>query len=391
MGFVEKLLNHTKEYESPESFWRWSAYVAIAGVLRDNVHVLDGDSKLFPNIYCLFLAGSAARKGRPVNLCEQILQEVGNTKIISGRASIQAILDELNHGETDSKTGKVIKGGSAVFFAPELSAGLVEDTAATGILTDIYDGKTNFKNLLRHSPKFKVDRIVFSAFMASNEALIRAVFDIRANQGGLLGRTFLIVPDEFRASNSLMRATDKSDSLRDIITELKEVAKLTGTFSFSEEAIDEYESWYIPFRDSYKTRKDPGGVAGRIHTSIKKLSIILAANDGEPVIRKIHIQRAIHESISLLPNYNTLIMSSGKSSMADAATTILQELSKAEGYAMPRSRILANHAFDFDSETLDKISTTFQEAGFIEMAAGGDGLWYKLTKKGIDMVKGGNP
>lgn len=389
MGFIEKLLDHSKEYESPTSFWKWSAYVAIASVLRDNVFVQDGDSKLFPNIYCLFLAGSAARKGRPVNLCEEIVYGVGNTKVISGRASIQAILDELAHGETDSKTGKVLKGGSAVFFAPELSAGIVEDPAATGILTDIYDGKTNFKNLLRHSPKFKVDRIVFSAFMASNEALIRSVFDIRANQGGLLGRTFLVIPDEFRASNSLMRAVDKSDSLRDIIIELRKISVLQGAFSFSEEAIDCFEEWYIPFRDSYKNRKDPGGVAGRIHTSIKKLSIILAANELSMIIMAKHIEKAITESINLLPNYNSLIMASGKSTLADAATSVLQDLFKTEGHAMPRSKIMATHAFDFDSETLDKITSTFQEAGFLEMATGNNEIWFKLTQKGVNMIKGG--
>jgi hypothetical protein len=229
--------------------------------------------------------------------------------------------------------------------------------------------------------------------MASNEALLRSVFDIRANQGGLLGRTFLVVPDEFRKSNSLMRAVDKTDSLRDVISSLRELTNLTGTFGFSEEAIDEYERWYIPFRDSYKLRKDPGGIGGRIHTSIKKLSIILAANDMEPIIRAKHIEQAIVEATNLLPNYNTLIMSSGKSTIADAATTVLQDLSRADGCCMPRSKILANHAFDFDSDTLDKITQTFQEAGFIEAQATNTGvgseIWYRLTTKGMNMLRGG--
>lgn len=388
MGFVEKLLEHTKEYESPGSFWKWSAYAAIAAILRDNVYIIDGDSFLYPNIYCLFLAGSAARKGRPVGLCEQLVKAIKNTKIISGRASIQAILDEIAHGETDQKTGDVTKGGSAIFFAPELAASLVEDSAATGILTDIYDGKTNFKSLLRHSPKFTVDKIVFSALMASNETLLRAVFDIKANQGGLLGRTFLVVPDEFRPSNSLMRTVDKSDSFMDLVTALRKLSLIKGQMSFSEEAIDAYESWYIPFRNSYKNRKDPGGVAGRIHTSIKKLSIILAINDGDMIIHSYHITKAILESTTLLPNYNTLIMASGKSSFADAATTVVQDLSAAEGNATTRAKILTAHMFDFDSETLDKIITTLQEAGFIEMTSVNNEIWYRLTAKGIKMVKG---
>src|SRR5438046_2271113 len=138
--FVEDLLVHTQGYESPTSFWRWTAYAAIAAVLRDNVWLKDGDSKLFPNVYILLVAGSAQKKGRPVTTAEHLVSLVGNVKVISGRSSIQAILVEVGQTSTDS-TGKLVKGGSAVFFAPELAAGLVQDEQSIQILTDIYDYK----------------------------------------------------------------------------------------------------------------------------------------------------------------------------------------------------------------------------------------------------------
>ena len=102
--FLELLLDHTKSYESPTMFWKWSGYASIAAVLRDNVWKNFGDKRLYPNIYVLFLAESGSRKGPPVDLSEQMLKEIGNTKCISGRSSIQGIVDELAHTETNSKT-----------------------------------------------------------------------------------------------------------------------------------------------------------------------------------------------------------------------------------------------------------------------------------------------
>jgi hypothetical protein len=128
MTFVDLFMQHTRFYESPRSFWKWAAFTAIGAVLRDNCYRQLGDNKIYPNLYTLVLANSAVhRKGSPVKLCEELVKRTKSTKVISGRASIQGILDELARGETDKSTGKMLAGGSALFSAPELTAGIVND------------------------------------------------------------------------------------------------------------------------------------------------------------------------------------------------------------------------------------------------------------------------
>jgi hypothetical protein len=155
-------------------------------------------------MYILLLADSAVqRKGRPVRFCEKLVTKVGNTKIISGKASIQGILDTMATNETDPITGKVNKGGASVFFAEELSAALVADPQAVATLTNMYDYKERYTELLRTRAKTQISNMVFSLIAASNEDLLKQLYDKAAVSGGLLGRTFLIVPNEFRPSNSL--------------------------------------------------------------------------------------------------------------------------------------------------------------------------------------------
>jgi len=138
LTFLESYLEHTRIYESPTSFWLWSGYSTIAATLRDSVWLSQGDGKLFPNIYVLLLAGSGQRKGKPVDLANKLMNDLAHIKVIAGRSSIQAILIELSRTES-STHGKIIKGGSAIFYAPELTAAIVADPAAVGVLTDIYE------------------------------------------------------------------------------------------------------------------------------------------------------------------------------------------------------------------------------------------------------------
>lgn len=380
--FLSQYLEHTSIYESCSAFWKWSGYAAISAVLRDNCFRRQGDSALYPNIYVILLATSGVhRKGRPVELCENLVIKAANTKVIGGRASIQAILDEISHAETDKKSGKIIKAGSATFFAPELAAGIVDDPAAVAILTDIYDYKSNpYRSRLRTGPSFNIDKLIFSMLAATNEDLGRDLLTTKAIKGGLLARTFLITPNEFRPSNSLMRHVDRSESLKKTQDLLFNISKLNGEFSFEEDAITEYEEWYAPFRMSYKDKHDSAGVVGRMHTGVLKLAMILAANEGELWVRKCHIEEGINECLSLIPNYNQFVMNNGNSNIREAGAILINDLLAARENLLTRKELLRRHWQDFDAETLDKLVVTMEQAGMLVQIQSGNSFSYKLTK-----------
>ncbi len=391
-NFIEKYLKYTEIYESPGSFWKWSAYAAVAAVLRDHCYKGQGDSRLFTNIYVLFLAESGGRKGKPVDMCESLVFRVNNTKIISGRASIQGILDELSRAETDKITGKINKAGSAIFFAQELAAGIVGDPEAINILTDIYDYKSNsYKSRLRTGPCFNLERIVFSMLTASNEDMLKGFFDDKAKKGGLLARTFLIVPNEQREPNSLMDVDidERQQAFKGVFGSFKELSNLQGEYTFTEKAKDEYKAWYNPFYKSYQMKKEVTGAVSRIHTGILKIAMILAANELSLTVEKWHIEKAIEDCTGLLPNYAAFIMGNGKSTISAAGQIVLMELYAARNFTMSRKALLQGHWNDFDGETLDKLICTFEQAGLVwQQICPGKDTMYALTQAAIDTLKG---
>ena len=384
MSFVSSLIHHTKQYESPTAFWKWSAYSAISAVLRDNVFFVDGDSRLYPNIYVLFVAGSAQRKGRPVTFAEHLIALVNNVKVISGRSSIQAILMDIGQSETD-KSGVMVPGGSAIFVAPELSAGIVQDDDSIQILTDIYDFKpTGHTSNLIGRGKSKLDKLVFSMLGASNEELLKSLYSIKAIHGGLLGRTFLVKPDEFRVSNAFPEANETG--FQELVGLLKELAGLKGTFQFSWEAKEFFRVWYEEFRPASSKKPDRAGVLGRLPTNVKKLATILAANDVTQIVELRHVDQAIAECLILLPNYNTYVLASGKSKIAEAGGILLESLHKMNGMLLDRRQIIRDNWQNFDIETFDGAVTAFETSGLIKIEQSGSNMYYKLTPQGLDML-----
>lgn len=388
MDFINGFLEYTRLYESPTSFWKWAGFSVISAVLRDSCWKNQGDNLLFPNIYVLLLADSAIqRKDKPVDLARQFITPLHNTKVIVGRASIQGILDELIMTETDKKTGRILEGGSAIFIAPELSAGIVSDPQSVNILTDMYGYREVFTERLRGHGKFEIKKLCFSALMASNKALLTDIYDIRAMQGGLLGRTFLVVPNEWRPGNSLFSIKHKEITFDVLLNELKEIMNLRGEFSFTPQAEKEYDDWYLPFRESYRSKPDKSGIAGRVHTGILKLAMILCVNHTkELLITHHHIEESIGECMSLMANYQQLVMGTGKSSNAEIGSIILNEIYKSPNHTTSQKKMLQEHWSSFDIESLTKFIDTMSTAGMIEVVMLEDGPGYRLTKKCLELL-----
>lgn len=382
MSFVSSVIEHTRLYESPHSFWLWSAYACIAGVVRDNIWMKDGDGRLYPNVYILLLAGSAQKKARPVNLAEIMVYECGNVNVISGRSSIQAILIEIGHTETDV-SGKIKKGGSAIFFAPELSAGIVQDDQSIQILTDIYDYKPipHTTNLIGRG-KTKLDKLVFSMFAASNEELLKDFINTKAIYGGLLGRLFLVIPDEFRPGNAFPLGIEKK--LIGVKQMLVEISKLSGEVQFPDDAKEFYKEWYLGFREHSRKQNDRTGVLGRLPTNVKKLAMLLAANDLSLVVRLEHIDQAITTCLKLLPNYKFFTLQAGKSDQAAAGVIILETLSKRD--ILNYKDLIWDNWMNADSETFDKVIATFEVSGLIMTTVTGSERTFQLTAKGKEIL-----
>ena len=114
MNWVQQVVDLHYELESPESFWKWSAITTLSAVVKDQVWLNQQIFNLYPNIYTMFHADSGLKKGPPVNMAKKLVTLVNNTRVITGRGSIQGILKEL--GTAFTQPGGKIQSKSVAFI-----------------------------------------------------------------------------------------------------------------------------------------------------------------------------------------------------------------------------------------------------------------------------------
>ncbi len=390
--FIEDFIEFTKDYESPDSFWKWGAFTAVGAVLRDNIFTLQKTSKICANIYTLLLADSSfKRKGRPIHEVGNIVQKLEVTKVIRGRSSIQAIIEDLAMSETHKKTGNKIAGGSCLLCADELSSFFViDEKALIPLLTDIYDWREEWTSSLKSTGKFKVENLCVSFFAATNEELLQKVYTSEAVRGGLLARTFLVKAEGLRKPNSWFGDIDLEATNREwhaMLKKLKDISAVKGVVRVDKDAQAEYDSWYFPLYEKYGSFTDKTGVMGRIHTGVLKLAMIMGANNNlEPVIKKREIQEAIFECSKLLGNYDVYAMSVGKSETNQASIVLLDMLWESPTHSISQRAVLQQYWSEFTHETLELGAATLEKGGLITIHIGKE-VTYVMTEKCKEFYK----
>lgn len=385
--FVSLFIDYTRQYESPTNFWKWSAYATVAAVLRDNVHYYHGmNRKTYPNIYVVMLADSAEyRKSGPFTPVVSLLNNLNVTKVIKGRASVQAILDRLGQMVGPKGTSAGLKGGSCILIAEELASFFVSDPALIPLITDMYDYRDNWDYNIK-SGGTEIKNLCVTMLAASNETFLREVYTNTAVYGGLLGRTIMIKPDETRPPNSLLDVTEDTEAIKDLLNSLKQVALLKGTTTMTPDAKVTYDIWYHALYNSYKKCNDRTGVTQRMHTTALKLAIIIAGSHYTREINNHYIEEAIEEITKLKSNYEVYAMSAGKSTQSEIGALFLNTLWNSPDKKVTRDKILMFHWNMMSAKELDDLTETLLAAKLIKAEpTGGNTIIYEMTEKCKDI------
>lgn len=367
MTWIQKVIDATKESESPPKYFLWSALCAISAVLRDNVWLERGGLyQLYPNIFCILVGPSGIKKGIPVSIAKKLVLEVDNTRVLAGRLTIQKMISLLSHAHT--REGKeMIKEAHAALFAPEFSAFIQRDPEALTILTDLYnthEWRDNWINYTKKDDQEKLVRPCITLFGASNEVHLKEVVPMNAVGGGFIARTFLVLSNTPGKRNSL---TEKANSIdfKGLSTHLKEVSKMKGPFEYSLEGKEYYDQWYEQFGEIEKD--DETGTLNRITDSVLKVAMLhaCARTTNEMIIREEDISFGIKVCEDLALSTKKITMGQGRNPLGPETAMVIRFLLTQPNYEATKAEILQKHWGHFDSFALEKIIDSEMEAKHI--------------------------
>lgn len=414
-SWIDEIVQQHAELESPKSFWFWSALAAISAIMKDQVWLDRQIFKTYPNIYVMLHAESGMKKGPPISMAKQLVVPVNNTKIISGRSSIQGILKELGTAHS-APGGKIIAKSVAFICSSELSSSIVEDKVATKILTDLYDRQYNigeWKSLLKLE-SFQLKDPTITMLTATNEAMSEDFFTKSAIQGGYFARTFIIYEKEGHTSNSLTYPLAHPPNYLHSADYLKELSKLNGPFNdFAQvERNDEYryarmkqgrevwfnevghlyDEWYDNFRQVMKEQevKDDTGTLNRFGDSVLKVAMLLSlAREPKLVITPDAMLTAIKECEKLVGNVRkTTLGKQGMSNTSVLKSQVIIELLNRESHQITRTVLMKKLWMHYGtSEEFDNMMLSFDHTGMIKTSSVGNNILYTMPNDQVEELK----
>jgi hypothetical protein len=409
MSWIDTVVEQHKEFESPLNFWRWAAIASISAVVKDNVYLSQHMFNMYANIYVMFHADSGMKKGPPVNLAKRLVSKVGNTRVISGRSSIQGILKEMSQGE--SKPGQPVSKKAVAFIcSSELSSSIVEDKVATTILTDLYDRNYNadqWKSLLKME-SFDLKDPTISMLTATNESHSSDFFTRKDVSGGYFARTFIIHEREENRVNSLLVAPEVLPDYDGLAAYLKELAQLNGPFMAlgSREESDYhkvkiknaykdidyfytpagalYENWYREFASARKNIKDGTGTLNRFGSSVLKVAMLLSlAEKPDLIISEEAMRTAINMCEQLVGNVRkvTIGRDSTEGTNAERKILLLNELFYAPEHKLTRADLHRKFWMQGTVAEWDDCIKSLVEAEIMNIGQEGNHVVFQMTKE----------
>lgn len=408
MTWLSDLVQQHSEFESPLSFWKWSALASISAVVKDQVWLPRYLYNLYPNVYVMLHAESGLKKGPPVSMAGRLVSTINNTKVIQGRSSIQGILKELGTAQT-VPGGKITSQSTAFICSSELTSSIVDDPVAAKILTDLYDRQYRFGDWasLLKMESFKLNNPTITMLTATNEAMSEDFFDKSAIQGGYFARTFIIYEKEENRSNALMVPPKHIPDYKQLSEYLRELVKLKGQFQelgsreksemYTEEYHDRktndigyltkaglvYQIWYDDFKEVLKDQqvKDNTGTLNRFGDSVLKVAMLLSLSRCPClIIDENSMREAIETCEKLIGNVRRATM--GKQGMSDSTPVknhIIHELLNRETHTVSRTMLMKKMWMHYSTaEEFDEIMQSFDQAGLIKTNSVGNQIVYEM-------------
>lgn len=389
MNWLDLLMSQTQNLESPRRYFYFAGLSALSAVAGRKIWLDRGGAyTLYPNIFVMLVGPSGIKKGLPVKVAEKLVKETKATKVIAGRSSIEAIIENLGHTEMD-KAHNYVKTSSGFIVSGEFSQSILENPQALTILTDLYDSqwKDEHTNLLK-SGKSVLKEVYLTMLGASNEPHLHAVIGQRDIMGGFIARTLMVSENKRGRKNALVRKQEHVINYPELLEHLQIIANLSGEFQYTPEGADFYENWY---NDYEADNEDKTGTTNRIGDTILKVAMLLSLARGVDLMLSVEdLQTSIEICMSCMRNAQSVTMNSSgnaQTPIAKQTAVVLKALVDAEDNALPRQKILQKYWNVLDAFELTRVAESLKQAGAIEIVVLDSKITYVLKPEVIEYYR----
>lgn len=367
---------YSSNQESPKIFHKWVAISVILSTLKGRAILDRGVYQLHPNQFITLVAGSAkCRKSAAMGMGKAILNELDSPPaLFAQKITPEALISYLKE---NSGKGLIYASEFSVFIGPEASkSGLL------GVLTDLYDCPKDWSYHTQKRGKEVVEgNICINLLAASTPPWLRTSIPEDAMGGGFTSRMIFVYADKPSQLVPYPEFTQEQiDAKKKIIEWLDKLDGVSGDFVLEDEARELFRDWYIEHGNT-SSDEAMDGYHGRKDDHVLKVAMAISMGvDTELVIKKEHIVTAIRCLEDIEGGMPAALKEIGSSDRGVLTDTILKYIKK-DG-RIDRSTLLSRAWRYVDSEELDGIIATLEQAGIVEEEIRGKKRFYKYKSGG---------
>lgn len=309
-SFLQDHLIYTSKQESPELFHFWTGVTIIAAALGRRCWIDQGYFKVYPNVYCILVAGSAvARK----SVAEDIGMELLRSAKIDDRLIIfknRITCADISHEMSKKRKEEMVVDKNAsdrmprplLIFSREVSLFLSREAKSSGILdflNEVYDCPPEYEHRTKTAGSDFWEYPCVNILSGTTPDWIADNLQTSEMKQGFMARTFVVFQPDRRFRNARPKLTQNIiDAKLRLIDKLSEFAYLEGEGILTPEADEFYVSWYETTGSPKDERLD--GFYGKMGNHVLKLGLIFSVSAGTfPTIHKPHLEAAV-EAVNLL-------------------------------------------------------------------------------------------
>lgn len=386
--WLEDLLKETDEAETPRQWILWSGLSAIGAVAGPNVYLDKFYYKLSPNMYVMLIGKSGLGKGLGTWLAKTLVEKCDITRVMAGRNSIEAIINELSKSKSREDGQPMLKDARAYLISGEFANFIISSPNALTILTEWYDTHYlgEWKNTLKHSGVEKLKGLNISLLGAASPAHFKDFVSERDVEGGFIGRTLLIYAEKRYRINPLVVAPETTMDIDRLAKGLQAISQIRGEFKWTSDSSNLFSNWYKTYRGV--ERDDKTGTDQRFPDHVLKVAMCLSlAKRDDLVLYPKELEQSIEICTTLTHNVRRALFGAGKNLLAQGTKLLLEDLLKAEKNTVSRIKTLQKHWGDLDAFDLDKIQVTLLSANMITMESDKNDIYYTLTPEFLEQYK----
>lgn len=357
---------HTKHSEAPDTFHFWTAVSTISGALRRKVWIDMAYFNWYANFFIIFVAPPGiVSKSTTVDIGMSLLRELDYIKFGPSSASWQAFVAFVAKSKEEVllPSGKHMPMCAVTVVASELGTFFdPNNREQRDVLTDLWDCKPiPWTKMTKKDGVEVIDNPWINLVGCTTPSWVAENLSEYFTGGGLASRIIFVYAEKKRklVAYPQRHIPKEFKEQRDIlIYDLKEISKLCGEFTVTEEAFLWGEKWY----EDHSVADYPHIPAERFkhylarkQTHMHKLSMILSASrSDELIIDESDLSRASAYLTEMEQTLPSVFGQMNRETEVTLAADVLDQLRTLD--VTPRSELFRDHFFRTMSwDTFEKV------------------------------------